>query len=117
MSRPRLEDRCRRSDCRNIADFILAETCALLGLSPQTVRRHADAGDLPCRRTAGGLRRFAEADVLAYRARRGREPQDVALRATVWTSAALGLLRETEADLREPAAARFRAAAAELRRG
>lgn len=33
------------------------------GVNPQTVRRWADAGDLPCTYTLGGARRFDRADV------------------------------------------------------
>jgi len=34
-----------------------------LGVSPRTLRRWADEGRIPCRRTAGGQRTFAAADV------------------------------------------------------
>ncbi len=58
-----------------------------LGVSPGTVRRPADAGELPYSLTHRGHRRFNEADVLAYRV----------ARAEVWRAAALVLLTEAQA--------------------
>ena len=82
-----------------MADLTLAEACAVLGLSRGTVRGLADLGDLPCRRTPGGHRRFTEEDVLAYRERGIQPRRGGALREAVWLSAALTLLRQAEADL------------------
>ena len=44
----------------------LSEASALLGVHPTTLRRWADAGDVPCLRTPGGHRRFRTADLLAW---------------------------------------------------
>jgi excisionase family DNA binding protein len=41
------------------------EAARLLGVSPQTVRRWADLGDLPSVRTPGGQRRFHRSTVNA----------------------------------------------------
>lgn len=82
---------------------------------PAAFRALADSGDLASRWTSGGHRRFAEADVLAYRERHGA-PRGLALRERIWTAAVLAVLRDAEADLGEPAAARFRAAATLLNR-
>jgi excisionase family DNA binding protein len=47
-------------------DLITTGTAAeLLGVSPQTVRRWADSGDLPSVRTPGNQRRFRRAAVEA----------------------------------------------------
>ena len=43
----------------------LSEAAALLGVHPDTLRRWADAGQVPCTRTPGGERRFTRADVEA----------------------------------------------------
>lgn len=40
------------------------EACALLGVSPATLRRWSDAGDVPAFTTPGGHRRFARQDIL-----------------------------------------------------
>lgn len=44
----------------------LSETADILGVHPATVRSWADQGKLPNRRTPGGHRRFARADVESY---------------------------------------------------
>ncbi len=41
----------------------ITQAAELLGLSVATVRRWSDAGELPCRRTPGGQRRFRRADL------------------------------------------------------
>src|SRR5436853_6907022 len=46
----------------------LHEVSAQLGVAPSTVRRWADAGRIPARRTEGGHRRFDPAAVRALRA-------------------------------------------------
>ena len=44
----------------------LSETADRLGVHPATIRAWSDQGKLPTRRTPGGHRRFARADVEAY---------------------------------------------------
>jgi excisionase family DNA binding protein len=45
----------------------LALTCKhaayILGVTPNTIRRWADAGELSCIRTVGGQRRFSRAEI------------------------------------------------------
>lgn len=88
------------------------------GLSPGTVRRLADDGELPFSLTQRGHRRFNEADVLAYRVARTTGDRPAAgTRAEVWRAAVLALLTEAQADLgATPDLARpFGAAAEQLR--
>lgn len=47
-------------------DLSAAEAGYILGVHPSTVNRAADAGELPCRRTPGGHRRFRRTDVETY---------------------------------------------------
>ena len=85
-----------------------------------TVRNLANEGELPCRRTAGGHRRFRQADVLAYKARRlNGEPPHAGLRASAWHAAAAEVLDAAESDLGSESArgAAFRTAREELDRG
>ncbi len=53
------------------ADRLLTtrEAAELLGVGPTTVKRWCDEGKLPALKTAGGHRRYREADVLAMRHR------------------------------------------------
>lgn len=44
-----------------------AEAAALLGVSPDTLRRYADDGKIEFRRTLGGHRRFRPAEIEAHR--------------------------------------------------
>ncbi len=44
----------------------LQEAAAYLGVSANTLRRAADAGRMPCRRTPGGHRRFLLSDIQEY---------------------------------------------------
>lgn len=46
-------------------ELTLHEAAAVLTLSKATLRRYTDQDKLPCRRTAGGQRRFKLSDVLA----------------------------------------------------
>ena len=52
----------------------LSAAAAALGVSPSTVRRLADQGALPGRRTEGGHRRFRRADVQRLARERGHGP-------------------------------------------
>ncbi|TMI70855.1 MAG: helix-turn-helix domain-containing protein [Bacillati bacterium ANGP1] len=54
-------------------DLTLHETAAILSLSKATLRRYTDRGKLPCRRTAGGQRRFKLSEVLVLLEQRGEE--------------------------------------------
>jgi excisionase family DNA binding protein len=97
--------------------LLTGEAAAILGVAPQTVRTLALSGGLPCRLTAGGHRRFLEADVLAYRGRvgEGRAP-GLNTRAGVWAAAATEVLRAAATDLGADTAegAAFRSAAETL---
>ena len=44
-------------------EFRIGQAAELLGVSPDTVRRWADSGDLPTRRSDGGQRLIAGASV------------------------------------------------------
>lgn len=44
----------------------LKQASKLLGIHPVTLRIWADTGKLPCTRTPGGHRRFAEEDIIAF---------------------------------------------------
>src|SRR5512135_3424977 len=46
----------------------LSEAAQLLGVHFTTLRRWADAGEVPCIRTPGGRRRFAQADLVRFMA-------------------------------------------------
>lgn len=52
-------------------ELTLHEAAAVLNLSKATLRRYTDQGKLPCRRTAGGQRRFTLSAVLALLEQRG----------------------------------------------
>jgi len=54
-------------------ELTLHEAAAVLSLSKATLRRYTDQGKLPCRRTAGGQRRFRLSDILALLEQRGEE--------------------------------------------
>ncbi len=45
----------------------VSRTADILGVSPDTVRRLADAGHLPSYRLPSGWRRFDAGDVIAFR--------------------------------------------------
>ena len=47
-------------------EFTVSEAAELLGVSPDTIRRLADRGELPVARTAGGRRRFDGAVLADY---------------------------------------------------
>jgi excisionase family DNA binding protein len=60
----------------------LSEASARLGVHPTTLRRWADAGNIPCLRTPGGHRRFRTADIAAW-------TQGMQATAVVWQSETL----------------------------
>ena len=49
-----------------MSEFKIGQAAELLGVSPDTVRRWADAGDLPTRRTEAGQRLIDGAALAAY---------------------------------------------------
>ena len=53
----------------------LGQACRVLGVDESTLRRWADRGHVHVFRTPGGHRRFAESDVQAFLAGRGRDSQ------------------------------------------
>jgi molybdopterin-binding protein len=53
----------------------VSQAAELLGVSPDTVRRLADRGDLKASRTPGGRRRFDGASVARYAQRRYAAPE------------------------------------------
>lgn len=66
-----MSDSVRSSEqatAENAAWLTLHEVSTQLGVAPSTVRRWADAGRIPARRTEGGHRRFDPAAVRALRA-------------------------------------------------
>jgi excisionase family DNA binding protein len=66
VGRPPLTE-TREEIVRRLLDpeLTLHEAAAVLALSKATLRRYTDQGKLPCRRTAGGQRRFQLSDILA----------------------------------------------------
>ena len=60
----------------------LAEAATLLNVSPSTLRRWGDAGKVTCRRTPGGQRRFARAEMESWIAERQLPPRDATARHT-----------------------------------
>jgi excisionase family DNA binding protein len=60
----------------------LSETADILGVHPATIRAWADQGKLPARRTPGGHRRFARADVEIYALAQNRQ-QDTAVQLII----------------------------------
>lgn len=61
-------------------DFRINEAAELLGVSPDTVRRMADAGTLDAHRTSGGQRRIHGASLAEYLAKQSEADPDERLR-------------------------------------
>ena len=70
----------------------LTEASALLGVHPTTLRRWADAGNIPCLRTPGGHRRFRAAGLQAWMGR--TQNSDLSASVEVVMQKALGLTRQ-----------------------
>ena len=74
----------------------LSEASERLGVHPTTLRRWADAGELPCFRTPGGHRRFRAADLVAWLA--GSQSTALVPTSEVLVQSALGYTRQEMAD-------------------
>jgi len=63
-----------------VSSFTIGQAAELLGVSPDTVRRWVDAGQLPASRTAGGQRRLDGASLARFSSERatGSAPPPVA---------------------------------------
>lgn len=86
------------------ATMTLREAERLLGVSASTVRRMADAGQLPSVRTEGGHRRLVREAVVREAARRGRQPAVRAPRLPERPlSASADLLQQRPEQVREVA--------------
>jgi len=70
-----------------------AAAADLLGVDPKTIARYVDEGKLPAVRTEGGHRRIAEADLLAFMAR--REAGEQGARVLVIANQKGGVLKTT----------------------
>lgn len=70
----------------------LSEASERLGVHPTTLRRWADAGELPCFRTPGGHRRFRASDLAAWL--EGTSSIDLVLPSQVLVHSALGYTRQ-----------------------
>jgi excisionase family DNA binding protein len=75
----------------------LTETSELLGVHPTTVRRWADAGEIPCFRTPGGHRRFRTTELAAWMERSKEVP---ALPSDALVQTAVGYTRQEMAEQR-----------------
>jgi molybdopterin-binding protein len=60
-------------ETRQMHEFKMRDAAAILGVSPDTVRRLADAGTLRTRRTRGGQRRVDGRSLATYLSRGDRE--------------------------------------------
>lgn len=58
----------------------LGKACRVLGVDESTLRRWADSGHVHAFRTPGGHRRFAESEIQAFVAGRGRDPDGESFR-------------------------------------
>jgi excisionase family DNA binding protein len=76
----------------------LTEASASLGVHPTTLRRWADAGDVPCFRTPGGHRRFRAADLTAWM--EGKQTTMLALPSDALVQSAVGYTRQEMAQQR-----------------
>jgi len=74
----------------------LSKASERLGVHPTTLRRWADAGELPCFRTPGGHRRFRAADLAAWL--EGAQSTALIPTSEVLVQSALGYTRQEMAD-------------------
>lgn len=96
-----LSPTARGADHHQVRQLTTGQAADLLGVGGQTIRTLAASGDLAYRRTAGGHRRFLEADVLAFRGRALTPPSTVpgSTRASVWAAAAIEVLTAAQRDM------------------
>lgn len=76
----------------------LIEASTLLGIHPNTLRRWADSGQVPCFRTPGGHRRFKADDLRAWVA--GRQTTALAPQAEALVQNVVGFTRNEMAERR-----------------
>ncbi len=74
----------------------LAEASARLGVHPTTLRRWADAGQIPCFRTPGGHRRFRSSDLSAWM--QGQHSTGLVPQPDALVQSAVGLTRQDMAE-------------------
>lgn len=75
----------------------LSKASALLGVHPTTLRRWADAGDVPYLRTPGGHRRFRTADLAAWA--QGMQSAALVPQAEALVQSAVGYTRQEMARM------------------
>jgi excisionase family DNA binding protein len=76
----------------------LTEASASLGVHPTTLRRWADAGDVPCFRTPGGHRRFRAGDLAVWVG--GKQATSLGLPSDALVQSAVGYTRQEMAQRR-----------------
>ena len=74
----------------------LAEASEWLGVHPTTLRRWADAGQIPCFRTPGGHRRFRNGDLATWM--QGRHSSGLVRQPDALVQSAVGLARQEMAE-------------------
>lgn len=74
----------------------LTEVSEILGVHPTTLRRWADAGEIPCFRTPGGHRRFRSSDLAAWM--QGQGGRSLVPQVDALVQSAVGLARQDMAD-------------------
>ena len=79
-------------------EFRIGQAAELLGVSPDTVRRWADSGDLPTRRSDGGQRLIAGASLAAFVAEHAPVPDTTSITAQSARNRFLGLVTRVVRD-------------------
>jgi excisionase family DNA binding protein len=74
----------------------LSEASEQLGVHPTTLRRWADAGQIPCFRTPGGHRRFRNSDLAAWM--QGQRGTDLVPQPEALVQSAVGFARQEMAE-------------------
>lgn len=78
----------RRTQLTNERWLTLQQAADWLGVHPVTLRRWADSGQIACRLTAGGHRRFAQSELERFAQAHLKAPRNPSL-PMVWAEAAL----------------------------